>query len=129
MNEKIKIFFDGQCPLCSREIAFYKRQKGAELLEWIDIYNSSLSDYPDGLTPAKALKRFHVLGSDGKLESGGKGFVLLWLALPKFSFFGKAFNNSYMGWILECAYKTFVYFRPFMQRSFSFFLTCTGRRS
>jgi predicted DCC family thiol-disulfide oxidoreductase YuxK len=128
MNEKIKIFFDGQCPLCSREIAFYKRQKGAELLEWIDIYNSSLSDYPDGLTPAKALKRFHVLGSDGKLESGGKGFVLLWLALPKFSFFGKAFNNSYMGWILECAYKTFV-FRPFMQRSFSFFLTCTGRRS
>lgn len=28
------VFYDGSCPLCSREIAHYRRLRGAESLKW-----------------------------------------------------------------------------------------------
>ena len=123
MSSKIKVFYDGQCPLCSREIEYYQHQKGAEEIEWVDILSSSKSDFPKGLSQANALKRFHVLGPDGNLMSGGKGFVLLWSTLPNFSYLGKIFNNKLMGWILEFIYKLFILNRPWMQRLFSYYIS------
>ena len=107
MSKKIKVFFDSQCPLCSREIEYYKRQQGADLLDWVDIFNSSSSDYPDELTPEKALKRFHVIDTNGNLISGAKGFILLWSVLPKFYLLSNFFNKKYMGWLLEYFYRIF----------------------
>ena len=129
MSEKIRVFFDGQCPLCSREIAYYQRQKGAADIDWVDVCKSSESDFPTGLTAANALKRFHVTGPNGNLVSGGKGFVLLWTALPKFYFLGNLFNNKYTGWILDFSYNFFVYIRPWMQRSFSYLIAFTNKHS
>ena len=123
MSKKIKVFFDSQCPLCSREIEYYKRQEGSDALNWVDIYDSSSSDFPDGLTTELALKRFHVLDKNGNLVSGAKGFILLWSALPKFYFLSNFFNKKYMSWFLEYAYNFFVFIRPFMQRTYSFLLT------
>ena len=129
MSKKIKVFFDSQCPLCSREIEYYKRQQGADLLDWVDIFNSSSSDYPDELTPEKALKRFHVIDTNGNLISGAKGFILLWSVLPKFYFLSNFFNKKYMGWLLEYFYRIFVLIRPFLQRSYSIFLAISRKHS
>ena len=129
MSKKVKVFFDSQCPLCSREIEYYKHQKGADLLQWVDIFDSSSCDFPEGLTTEKALKRFHVLDTNGNLVSGGKGFVLLWSLLPKFYFLSNIFNKKYTGWFLECLYKIFVFIRPCMQRMYSFLLTFSRKHS
>ena len=118
MKTKIKVFYDGNCPICSREIKFYQRQRGAEEIIWVDIFKASDKDFPDDLSIENAAKRFYVLGSDGSLSSGGDGFVLLWLALPKFYLLGKIFNNKFMGTILEFSYKFFVINRTWMQRLF-----------
>ena len=127
MGEKIKVFFDGKCPLCAREITFYQRQQGANDIDWVDAHKASASDFPEGLTRENALKRFYVIGPKGNLLSGGKGFVLLWMALPKFSFMGNMFNNKYTGWVLGCAYKIFVLNRPWMQRLFSYLIAWNSK--
>jgi predicted DCC family thiol-disulfide oxidoreductase YuxK len=127
MNGRLKVFYDGQCPLCSREITFYQRQKGANEVDWVDVFNSSANVLPKGLTRTNALKRFYVLSPDGNLVSGGNGFVLLWLALPKFSVLGKIFNNKLMGFILECFYKFFVFNRPGIQSLFHFITKLKNR--
>ena len=31
----LTVFYDGACPLCDREISFYKRRRGAEGVRWI----------------------------------------------------------------------------------------------
>ena len=34
---ELTIYYDGSCPLCRREIAFYRRQPGSERLDWMDV--------------------------------------------------------------------------------------------
>ena len=36
-----KVFYDGACPLCIREIAFYKRRKGADGVTWVDVSDAA----------------------------------------------------------------------------------------
>ena len=31
------LYYDGACPVCSREIAMYRQQPGAEGVEWVDV--------------------------------------------------------------------------------------------
>ncbi len=31
-----RVFFDGACPLCAREIEFYQKQEGASGIAWVD---------------------------------------------------------------------------------------------
>lgn len=34
---RTEVYFDGACPVCSREIATYRRAQGAEALRFIDV--------------------------------------------------------------------------------------------
>ena len=75
MTASIKVFFDGSCPLCRREIAYYQRLDISHKLAWVDV---SLDDAicPDGYCQQALLKRFHVRTNDGQMFSGAAGFAL-----------------------------------------------------
>jgi predicted DCC family thiol-disulfide oxidoreductase YuxK len=81
-SKTITVFFDGACPLCRREIAFYRRRSGVDDITWIDVSRSAENDILPGLTRGEALARFHVINAEGKLVSGGEAFACLWAALP-----------------------------------------------
>ena len=110
------VFFDGKCPLCTREISFYRGQRGAEDINWVDVTKASLDNLPSGLTRKDALARFHVLTTGGELVSGGNAFSSLWLSLPAFQWAGKLFKISLLALLLERAYKIFLPCRPLLQR-------------
>jgi len=110
------VFFDGECPLCTREIRFYRGQRGAEDINWVDVTKASLDNLPSGLTQKDALARFHVLTTEGELVSGGNAFSSLWLSLPAFQWAGKLFKISFLALLLERAYKIFLPCRPLLQR-------------
>ena len=110
------VFFDGKCPLCTREISFYRGQRGAEDINWVDVTKASLDNLPSGLTRKDALARFHVLTTGGELVSGGNAFSSLWLSLPAFQWAGKLFKISFLALLLERAYKIFLPCRPLLQR-------------
>ena len=110
------VFFDGECPLCTREIRFYQGQRGADDINWVDVTKASLDNLPSGLTQKDALARFHVLTTEGELVSGGNAFSSLWLSLPAFQWAGKLFKISFLALLLERAYKIFLPCRPLLQR-------------
>ena len=120
MNHKklkaIKVFYDGQCPLCSYEIDFYKRQEGSSTIDWVDVTKADPEELPLGLTQEIALARFHVVTRKGELISGGKAFSSLWLSLPKFKWVGRLFKFSINAHLLEAAYRIFLPCRPILQR-------------
>lgn len=42
------VYYDGACPLCQREISFYRQRKGAEAVRWVDV---AQDDAPKDLGP------------------------------------------------------------------------------
>lgn len=102
------VFYDGQCPLCSREIAHYRRLQGAQHLRWIDITGEedTLREY--GLRPEVAMKRFHVLDSDGHWQTGAWGFAELWSHLPAYKWLARTLRALHLLPMLDRIYTRFA---------------------
>lgn len=64
---KIKLLYDGQCPLCLREIRFLKqRDAGRGLVAFVDIADDNyLPDINGGIDYETAMGRIHAILPDG----------------------------------------------------------------
>ena len=82
------VFFDGACPICRREIAFYQKRDGAEAIDWIDIAHETTDPVAPGLSRAEALGRFHVRTRAGEIISGAAAFAAVWRAFPALKWLG-----------------------------------------
>jgi predicted DCC family thiol-disulfide oxidoreductase YuxK len=111
-----RVFFDGSCPLCAREIAFYRKHKGASEIAWVDVSRTNAAEFPDGLSRHDALARFHVQTGNGELIDGAAAFAHLWTALPRFRRMGKFAQAQPVLWVLERLYNLFLPLRPRLQR-------------
>ena len=112
---EITVFYDGACPLCAREIGFYRRRRGAERIRWLDVSQPGRGEVAPGLSREQALARFHLLDGEGRLLSGGAAFARLWEALPAFRLFGQLGRTRPAAWALERAYDLFLPIRPRLQ--------------
>ena len=112
----LTVFFDGACPLCSNEIALYRRSRGAEGIQWIDASRSTDAEVAPGLRREVVLRRFHVLHADGTIASGGRAFADLWAALPGFAWIGRQCQRWPLSALLEGGYRLFLPIRPWLQR-------------
>lgn len=114
------VFFDGSCPLCTAEISAYRRCRGAEHIDWIDVAAGSDGAADDmlahGLSRQDALRRFHVRRSDGEIVSGGVAFAELWACLPAFALAGRIARRWPFRIILEGGYRLFLPLRPRFQK-------------
>ena len=73
--DRVAVYFDGDCPVCSREVAMYRRQPGADAVEWIDVAHCRPAELGSGLTREAALARLHLRRPDGSLVSGALAFT------------------------------------------------------
>lgn len=108
----LSVFYDGSCPLCVREIAYYRRRDGAERIKWMDVSGDNHNAPAPQLSCAAAMARFHVLHADGKLSSGAQAFSELWLQLPAFRWLGQVTRVPGIAWLAEYAYRLFLRARP-----------------
>ena len=113
--DRLTVFYDGACPLCRREIDFYRRRKGAQSLDWVDVSRCAGETVTPGLSKAEAMARFHVKRADGELASGGLAFAQLWAALPGFRPLGLVLQWPPLAWLTERAYRLFLKVRPRLQ--------------
>lgn len=114
-DKALTVYFDGACPVCSREIAVYRRQAGAEQCVWVDASSCPESALGAGLSRDGALARFHVRREDGVLVDGMRGFALLWRELPRFAWAGRIASFGPLPHVLDAAYRVFLRVRPLWQ--------------
>ena len=112
----LTVFYDGSCPLCAREIAFYKRHAGAERIIWTDVSRADSDEVAPGLSKAHALARFHVMTKQGGLVSGGRASAQVWSHLPRFAWLARIFGSPLMGRLLDRAYQMSLVMRPWLSR-------------
>lgn len=113
------VYFDGACPVCTREIAVYKSCVGAEHIQWIDASDGQNDYVGKDLSRAQALARFHVRRADGTLLSGGAAFAELWASLPRLRWIGRLFQLPILRGLISIGYEVFLRVRPAVQRFFS----------
>jgi predicted DCC family thiol-disulfide oxidoreductase YuxK len=114
---RLTVFYDGACPLCMREMGFYRGLQGADALAFVDISQCADGDIVPGLSKDAAMRRFHVMHPDGRISSGGPAFAHLWAALPRLSWLGRFFKAKPWPCVLDAAYTLFLPARPLLQRA------------
>lgn len=111
----LTVYYDGACPLCSLEIAHYRRQAGSENLRFVDASDPSCA-LGDDLARDRALKRFHVRDSSGDLISGAAGFARIWAVLPRWRWAARLAALPGITPLLELLYRGFLPVRPALSR-------------
>ena len=68
------VFFDGSCPLCTAEISTYRKCRGADEIDWVDVADGGTGARDEtivpGLVRTDAMRRFHMRRADGGIVSG-----------------------------------------------------------
>ncbi|WP_373507731.1 thiol-disulfide oxidoreductase DCC family protein [Thiocapsa sp.] len=75
-------YFDGGCPLCSKEIAHYRRIDKAGAIRWVDITDDGGVLAEAGIDRTNAMRRIHAKETDGSILTGVPAFVAIWRRLP-----------------------------------------------
>lgn len=115
-QERLTVWFDGACPLCSREIALFRRMDKKRAIRFLDI-RSPETACP--LSQADLLARFHAQEPGLPLVSGAAAFAAMWRAIPILRPFGELARVPLLLKALEFAYVAFLKFRPALQRHFN----------
>ena len=109
---KVEVWFDGDCPLCRREIALMRRLDRRGAIRFHDVATGQGSCPIDR---AALLARFHAR-EDGRLVSGAEAFAAMWRAIPVLRPLGLAARNRRVLGAMERLYLAFLKVRPRLQR-------------
>ncbi|MDX5364143.1 MAG: DUF393 domain-containing protein [Pseudazoarcus pumilus] len=116
MSESLTVYYDGGCPLCSREIGFYQRQPGAGAIHWVNLVSAEPATLGSDLDYAAAMARFHVRRPDGRLASGALAFALLWQHLPRLRVAGRIAALPGIVHVLELGYRVVLRLRALWRK-------------
>lgn len=111
-NPEVTVWFDSECPLCTREIALMKRLDRKRAIDFVDLHGAR--DCP--VDPDELLRRFHARERGQPVVSGAAAFAAMWRAIPVLRPFGLLAKFPPVLWVLEGAYRVFLVLRPRLQR-------------
>ncbi|MCV2359873.1 DUF393 domain-containing protein [Paucibacter sp. TC2R-5] len=114
-DRPLTVLYDGACPLCRREIGVYQGLQASEPVCFADVSDAA-AILPPGSTREQLMARFHVQAADGRLLSGAQAFLALWATLPGWRWLAKLGQVPGLAWVMERAYRGFLYLRPALQR-------------
>ena len=103
----ITVYYDDQCPLCTREINFYKRKIEPKDAHWEAISNINEEKIDKG----KALEKLHVSDSNGNLFVGTDAFIEIWARIPQLNKIAKVMKTPIFKIFLEIGYEIFLILR------------------
>lgn len=67
---RLKMLYDGKCPICSREVAMLRKRNAHGLIAFEDIAQSGFSPKKYGLTMAQVVDAMHAIRPDGSVVRG-----------------------------------------------------------
>ncbi len=109
----VKVWYDGACPLCLREIGVMRRLDRRDAITFIDISESADPSCP--IDQGELLARFHA-EENGRVLSGAAAFAAMWRAIPILRPLGLLARNRAVLGILERLYIQFLKVRPRLQK-------------
>ena len=107
----IKVYYDGKCGLCRREIGHYQKIAEPDRFHWVDITEDKRELEKSGLTFDVALRRLHAQDLEGRLYKGVDAFILIWKNLPRWKYLAPLISLPIIKPIADFAYDRFADWR------------------
>jgi len=111
-HSPVSVYYDGACPVCSREIATYRRLTPEEAVRWVDASSCDESELGEGLDRAQALELFHLRDESGQMLSGPDAFIALWARVPRLGLLARLASLPPSRLLLGMGYRAFLKVRP-----------------
>lgn len=108
LGNRFEVFFDGDCPLCKREISMIRRKDRECQLILTDIADQNFE--PENRTLKELMREIHGRKSNGDYVTGVDVFREIYRRLG-FGFLVRASEVPGIRQILDLGYKMFAYFR------------------
>ena len=108
---KPKLFYDGGCPLCRKEINHYIKIDRQQRVEWIDITQNESLLQAEGLTFAQTMRLIHAVDIEGNRQIGVPAFLVIWDQLPGYHWLARAVRATRMTQPLNWLYYRFANWR------------------
>jgi predicted DCC family thiol-disulfide oxidoreductase YuxK len=110
------VYFDGLCPLCSREIAHYQKMRGNERIRFVDITSPAFNSAQEGLDPLAVHRELHAKDAAGNIHTGVAAFILIWRQLDSMRWLVPIAAFAPVHFALKGAYRAFAKLRPYLPR-------------
>jgi predicted DCC family thiol-disulfide oxidoreductase YuxK len=78
----LTVFYDGNCSVCSREMAGYRGRVSEGLLHFVDISQPDFDPTPYGRSRQEFMRLMHVMDARGRFFVGVDAFRALWRGMP-----------------------------------------------
>ncbi len=118
-KDRVVVFYDGACSLCSREMEFYKKKPLAQGsgIEFVDFRTADLTQYSHTGMDVKSLqKKLHVLEGT-HMFVGVDGFLKIWHTLKLWPFAQRLGHIKVLRPFWHISYAAFARFvRPYFSR-------------
>jgi len=108
---RLRVFFDGACPLCSREVALLVRRDRRRAIEFLDIAGPGFDARTWGRELAELMAAMHARLPDGTWVTGVEAFRRIY-ALLGFGFLVSLSRLPLIRQLLDLAYRGFARVRP-----------------
>lgn len=111
MKNKIIVFYDGSCGMCSKEIKYYKSIAPTETFTWVDITRSPLLFTDLGYKLADGLKVLHVRDENKIIRKGVDAFIAIWRQIRYWKTLSYFFSIPIVKQLLQIIYLLFAKWR------------------
>ncbi len=112
----LSIYYDGSCPLCTREIDHYKKIDNQNKLRYVDISDLSFSQISEGLEGKNIQKFFHIKSSTNEAYTGVDAFYKIWETLDCFKALQFMYKIYPLKLIMKLTYIFFANVRPYLPK-------------
>jgi predicted DCC family thiol-disulfide oxidoreductase YuxK len=112
----LTLYYDGLCPLCSREIAHYRRwAAGDPSVVFVDITDPAFDAAALGLNPERIHQVMHVREGD-TLHTGIDAFRAVWRRIPGHGWMDRLARLPGVLPLMKVGYAAFARLRPYLPR-------------
>lgn len=110
----VTLFYDGACPLCSREARHYRHLLDAQALGLVDIADAGFDATAHGLSPVAVHRSLHAKLADGRVIDGIDAFAAIWQMLPRYRPLATLTRTPGIRQLMQAGYWAFARLRPYL---------------
>ncbi|HRD54881.1 MAG TPA: DUF2878 family protein [Parachlamydiaceae bacterium] len=112
-KKPLKLFYDGSCPICSKEAYILQKDDQKNSMRFIDIASSDFLKENEGISYETAMSKMHAIDDKGNVLTGIDAFAKAYARSGKL-LLSTLLNISFLRPFLKISYSVFAKHRKFL---------------